>query len=233
MITLYPYETLGQADYGWLQARYHFSFGDYRNPDRARFGILRVINDDIVRPGSGFDTHQHRDMEIITYVRAGAITHRDNTGNKGRTESGDVQVMSAGSGIAHSEHNHEKVETSLYQIWIIPREKNVKPRWEARAFPKTPVKDALPLLVSGRKEDKDKDALMIHADASIYGGRLAAGTTITQPVKDQGYLLVSEGAVEIDGQPMKRGDGAEITGVQSVKITASEDSEILLIDVAP
>ena len=230
-ITIKPYETLGQADYGWLEARYHFSFGEYRDPARMGFGALRVVNDDIVRGGAGFDTHPHRDMEIITYVRSGAITHRDDKGNKGRTAAGDVQVMSAGTGIAHSEHNHEKDSTTLYQIWIYPREKGVTPRWDARAFPKAPVNDSLPLLVSGRKEDKAKDALMINADASLHGGRLTKGTTITQSVRDLGYLLVAEGQIEIDGQKMKRGDGAEITNAKTVTIKALEDAELLLIDV--
>ncbi|HRQ61527.1 MAG TPA: pirin family protein, partial [Alphaproteobacteria bacterium] len=125
MINVYPVETLGRADYGWLQAKYHFSFGDYRNGRRVHFGALRVINDDIVKAGNGFDPHPHNDMEIITFVREGAITHKDSQGNVGRTEAGDVQVMSAGSGITHSEYNNESVDTSLFQIWIFPREKGV------------------------------------------------------------------------------------------------------------
>jgi redox-sensitive bicupin YhaK (pirin superfamily) len=230
-IIVKPYESLGQADYGWLQARYHFSFGQYHDPSRMGFGALRVVNDDIVRGGTGFDTHPHRDMEIITYVRSGAITHRDDKGNQGRTEAGDVQVMSAGSGIAHSEHNEEDENTALYQIWIYPREKGVKPRWDAQTFPKAPVNDSLPLLVSGRAEDDGKGALLIHAYASVHGGRLTKGTTITQPVRDLGYLLVSEGSVEIDGQSLRRGDGAQISGADSVTIKALEDAELLLIDV--
>ena len=125
MIKVYPYEKLGNHDFGWLNARYHFSFARYYNPERTGFGKLLVINDDIVHAHSGFDTHPHADMEIITYVRAGAITHRDSTGNEGRTAAGDVQVMSAGTGIAHSEHNEEDEDTRLYQIWIAPREKGM------------------------------------------------------------------------------------------------------------
>ena len=145
MIKIHPYEKLGQHDYGWLKARYHFSFGDYYNPQRMGFGSLRVINDDVVQAGTGFPPHPHNDMEIITYVRRGAITHKDSLGNEGRTEAGDVQVMSAGTGIKHAEYNKEKEDTNLYQIWIEPREEGVAPRWDSAKFPKTPINDALPL----------------------------------------------------------------------------------------
>jgi redox-sensitive bicupin YhaK (pirin superfamily) len=232
MITIIPYKDLGHADYGWLNAHYHFSFGEYHNPARMGFGALRVINDDIVAPDTGFDTHPHKDMEIITYVRAGAITHKDSTGNIGRTEAGDVQVMSAGTGIQHSECNAEKIPTNLYQIWIIPREKGVAPRWDAKAFPKTPVNDSLALLVSGRKEDEGTDALLIHADAAIYGGRLNKSTTITQPLKALGYLLVSEGSITLEGQVLNKGDGAQIRDLKTLTITAETEAEIVLIDVA-
>jgi quercetin 2,3-dioxygenase len=232
MITVIPFKDLGAADYGWLNAHYHFSFGEYHDPARMGFGALRVINDDIVAPNTGFDTHPHKDMEIITYVRAGAITHKDSTGNEGRTEAGDVQVMSAGTGILHSEKNAEDVPTNLYQIWIIPREKGVKPRWDARTFPKTPVNDSLPLLVSGNEKDAAHGALFIHADAAIYGGRLAKGTSITQPLQALGYVLVSEGRVTIDGQTLSKGDGAKIKDLKSLTITAQDDAELVLIDVA-
>lgn len=232
MITIIPYKDLGHSDYGWLNAHYHFSFGEYHNPARMGFGALRVINDDIVAPDTGFDTHPHKDMEIITYVRTGAITHKDSTGNIGRTEAGDVQVMSAGTGIQHSERNAEKIPTNLYQIWIIPREKGVAPRWDAKAFPKTPVNDSLALLVSGRKEDEGTDALLIHADAAIYGGRLNKSTTITQPLKELGYLLVSEGSITLEGQVLNKGDGAQIRDLKALTITAETEAEIVLIDVA-
>jgi redox-sensitive bicupin YhaK (pirin superfamily) len=231
MITIYPYENLGHHDFGWLNARYHFSFGPYYNPDRKGFGDLRVINDDIVQPGSGFNTHPHADMEIITYVRKGAITHKDSRGNEGRTAAGDVQVMSAGTGIEHSEFNHETETATLYQIWIHPREKGVTPRWEARRFPREAVNDALTLLVSGRAADQGGDVLSIHADAAIYGGRLLAGAKITQPLAAQGYLLVSEGEIALNGETMKRGDGAEITGLDHIAIEALQESEVVLIDL--
>jgi redox-sensitive bicupin YhaK (pirin superfamily) len=161
-ITVYPYEKLGHADHGWLDARHHFSFASYWNPGRVQFGALRVVNDDKVAAGKGFGAHPHDNMEIITYVRQGAITHKDSLGNTGRTGAGDVQVMSAGTGVVHSEYNLEKEDTRLYQIWIMSNRENVEPRWEAREFPKAPVeKGPLPVLVSGREEDKNKGALFI------------------------------------------------------------------------
>lgn len=231
MITVYPYETLGRADHGWLQARYHFSFADYRNARRIRFGKLRVINDDIVKAGSGFDMHQHEDMEIITFVRSGAITHKDSKGNEGRTEAGNVQVMSAGSGIYHSEFNLESEDTTLYQIWIFPKEKGVQPRWDMATFSDRKAAGELPLLVSGRAEDEGKGALFIHQDASISGGRLDAGQELTQPIKDQAYMLISDGEIEILGEPLRKGDGLEITDQDSVTIKALTDAEVILIDV--
>lgn len=230
-ITVYPYAALGTADYGWLKARYHFSFANYHNPARTGFGVLRVINDDIVKAGAGFDTHPHRDMEIITYVRRGAISHRDSVGNEGRTAAGDVQVMSAGRGVYHSEYNHESEDTSLYQIWITPNERGVEPRWDARAFPKQEVKDQLPALVSGRAEHAQSGALFIYQDAAIYGGRLAAGTSVQQPIVHQAYLLVSDGEIEVMGTRMVAGDGAEVRQQPLLDIRAITPAEVVVIDV--
>ena len=232
MIKLYPYQSLGHEDHGWLDARHHFSFADYHNPDRDHFGVLRVVNDDRVAGNTGFGEHPHHDMEIITYVRQGAITHKDSLGNTGRTGAGDVQVMSAGTGVLHSEFNKENEDTRLYQIWIFPDQKGVAPRWEAREFPKTPVTEGpLSLLVSGRKEDSDKGALFIHQDAAIYGGRVPAGATIEQPIKHQAYVLASEGSFSINGTKLNQGDGAEITGDKTLSIKADTDAEIIVIDV--
>ncbi len=231
MITVYPYATLGRADHGWLNARHHFSFARYWNPSRTAFGTLRVINDDKVAAGMGFGTHPHDNMEIITYVRAGAITHKDSMGNVGRTAAGDVQVMSAGSGVAHSEQNLEREDTRLYQIWIEPNARDVAPRWDAKAFPKAPVTGALPVLVSGQPEHADSGALMIHQDAAIYGGTLKAGTTITQTIKHQAYILASVGSFMVNGTALNQGDGAEVTGDKRLTIHAETDAEILVIDV--
>jgi redox-sensitive bicupin YhaK (pirin superfamily) len=231
MLTVYPYATLGHANHGWLDARHHFSFAAYRNPARTGFGQLLVINDDRVAAGRGFATHPHDNMEIITYVRQGAITHKDSMGNTGRTEAGDVQVMSAGTGVLHSEHNHEQEETRLFQIWIRPQQRNVPPRWEARQFPKAPVSDGLAVLVSGMAEHAGSGALFIHQDAAIYGGRLAAGSELVQLVKHQAYVLVSHGQVRVNGVPMQQGDGAEATGEAQLSIRAEGDAEVLVIDV--
>jgi quercetin 2,3-dioxygenase len=230
MITVYPYEKLGHANHGWLDAHHHFSFARYWNPDRVEFGTLRVINDDKVAAGKGFEAHPHNNMEIITYVRQGAITHKDSMGNTGRTGAGDVQVMSAGTGVVHSEHNLENEDTRLYQIWIEPNEHNVAPRWKAKAFPKEPVSGQLSVLVSGQPQHAGKDALFIHQDAAIYGGRLTKGTKVGVPIKHQAYVLASVGNFTVNGISMKQGDGAEVTGEKLLSITAGSDAEVLVID---
>ena len=227
MFAHYRFETLGGANHGWLNAKHHFSFASYHDPEKMSFGELMVINDDIIQPHTGFDTHPHRDMEIITYVRRGAITHKDSTGNEGRTTAGNVQVMSAGTGISHSEFNHEDEETNIYQIWIMPRNKGITPRWDTAEFPYTPVTDTLPLLVSG-----DGTApLSIHQDARIYAGRLTAGTEVTHHISGQAYLLVSEGALTADGQLVQKGDGIAISGQDQLSLVSAEPCEILIIEV--
>ena len=231
MINVYPYETLGHASHGWLDARHHFSFSVYWNPKRTGFGELIVINDDKVAAGKGFGTHPHDNMEIITYVRKGAITHKDSLGNSGRPAAGDVQVMSAGTGVFHSEYNHESEDTTLYQIWIKPDKRNVEPRWEAREFPKIPSRAMLTPLASGRAEHTELGAAFIHQDAAIFGGNLVAGTTITQGVKHQAYVLVSRGEIIVNGVKLKQGDGAEITDEHALAIEAVTDAELLVIDV--
>lgn len=232
MIKIYPYESLGHANHGWLNARHHFSFASYYKRERMNFGVLRVINDDIIGAKSGFDTHPHNNMEIITYVRSGAITHKDSMGNIGKTEAGDVQVMSAGTGVFHSEYNLENEDTKLYQIWITPDKKNVVPRWEAKKFPKSFVQNnsELPVLVSGRNEDKNKNALFIHSDSAIYAGNIKAGSKVENKIKHQAYILASNGDFTVNDVVMKKGDGAEIVGEKVIKITAISDAEILIID---
>jgi len=231
MIRVYPRAQMGQANLGWLDSHFHFSFADYYNPARMGFGALRVINDDFIEPGTGFGMHPHRDMEIITFVRSGAISHRDSMGNAGRTTAGNVQVMSAGTGVLHSEHNRESEPTTMFQIWIIPRERGVKPRWEAANFSDRKATDTLPLLVSGRAEDAGKGALYIHQDASIHGGQLEQGQRLVQPIRDQAYVVISKGEVEVDGYVLREGDGAEITQATTVVLNAVSDAEVILIDV--
>lgn len=232
MIKLYPNETLGRYTNDWLDSRHHFSFGEYHNPARMRFGTLRVINDDVIKAGTGFDFHPHQDMEIITYVREGTILHRDSLGNNGRTLAGDVQVMSAGTGIVHAEYADPELETRIFQIWITPREKGVLPRWDSAQFPKGFASDTLPLLVSGRDKDRAQNPLFIHQDAAIYGGRLRAGQSILHtPFSAKAYLLASSGRLHVEGKELTQGDGAEITGQEPISITAITDSELLVIEV--
>jgi quercetin 2,3-dioxygenase len=231
MITVYPYEQLGHANHGWLDARHHFSFGRYYNPERSHFGVLRVINDDTIEAGRGFAAHPHDNMEIITYVREGAISHADNLGHEGSTVAGDVQVMSAGSGIVHAEKNAEPVTTKLYQIWIEPSKAQVTPRWEMRQFPKAPLNTHLSLLVSGQHEHEGQGAAFIHQDAAIYGGSLKAGTEIEQTVKHQAYILASEGEMIVNGATLHKGDGAEVSGHKTILIKAITDAQIIVIDV--
>jgi redox-sensitive bicupin YhaK (pirin superfamily) len=231
MITKHAYKDLGQHNYNWLKARYHFSFAEYYDPQRLGFGALRVINDDIISAGKGFGMHPHKDMEIITYVRKGAISHKDSMGNEGRTAAGSVQVMSAGSGIYHSEKNAESEDTKLYQIWIEPREMNVTPRWDSKDFPAAPVNDALALLVSGHEKDVQNGALYINQDAYIYGGVIQKDARITHKIHQQAYILLSKGAAEINGVLLEQGDGASLASAEDVTITAQQDTEILIIDV--
>ncbi len=224
---------LGRFRNDWLNARHHFSFGSYHDPAHMGFGPLRVINDDIVAAGRGFDPHPHRDMEIITYLRSGAITHTDNQGNVGRTGPGEVQVMSAGTGIVHGEHNKEAVEAKLFQIWIEPNKQGLTPRWEQRAFPTKAVEDggALTLLVSGLPEHADTDALRIDADAALYAGRLPKATQLVQPHSGRAYLLVSEGEVRLGEDALARGDAMMIEEAGPLTLGAEIDAELLLIDL--
>ena len=227
MLTHYPYETLGHANHGWLDARHHFSFASYQNSERQQFGVLRVINDDLILAGKGFDTHPHKNMEIITYVRKGAITHQDSNGNIGRTIAGDVQVMSAGTGIRHSEFNLESEDTNIFQIWIEPNELEVKPRWDSHKFPDKPTDNALMLLVSGNGDAP----LSIHQDAYIYAGHLVEGTELTHPINCQAYILVSEGSLEIEDRVLNKGDGLEVTDLKAIGMKAISDAKVLVIDV--
>jgi redox-sensitive bicupin YhaK (pirin superfamily) len=196
------------------------------------WGSLRVWNDDTIAPKTGFPPHPHRDMEIITYVREGAITHKDNLGNEGRTEAGDVQVMSAGTGIAHSETNEEDITTKIFQIWIQPSRTGEKPAWGAKPFPKGERSGQFVVLASGFANDDD--ALPIRTDARVVGASLKAGESAEYPLgtKRRAYLVPASGAVEINGERVGARDGAAITDVDTLRVTALEDSEIVLVDAA-
>lgn len=233
MIELRPFESLGSANHGWLDANHHFSFASYHDPARVHWGNLRVWNDDSIAPGTGFPTHPHSDMEIITFVRKGAITHRDSMGNEGRTEAGDVQVMSAGTGVQHSEFNLEDEETTLFQIWIIPDQRGGEPNWGAKKFPRDERSGSFVALASGI--DGDSDALPIRADARVAGATLKAGETVTYEIGAASrhvYVVPATGRIEIDGIEARARDGVAITQLEQVSITALEDSEVVLVDAA-
>lgn len=231
MIELRPFTTLGGAHHGWLDAHHHFSFAQYHDPKRMHWGNLRVWNDDVIAPGTGFGQHPHRDMEIITYVREGAITHEDNLGNKGRTQAGDVQVMSAGTGIAHSEHNLEFTPTKIFQIWIIPDQTGDAPSWGAKPFPEG-QREGFVTLASGKKGDSE--SLRIRADARLVAANLKAGETAEYRL-DKGrraYLVPATGVIDVNGLRAQARDGVAVAEESVLRVTAIEDSEVVLVDVA-
>jgi quercetin 2,3-dioxygenase len=236
MIDVRRFETLGAMNIGWLDAHYHFSFADYHDPSRVNWGALRVWNDDTIKPGSGFQRHGHRDMEIITYVRKGAITHRDHLGNEGRTEAGDVQVMSAGTGILHEEHNLESADTQIFQLWILPKLASVKPAWASAKFPKSERAGKLVTLASGRPADgfgSDNDsALTIHQDAAVLGATLNAGQELRYPLDParRYYLVPAAGALTVNGYEVNARDGVAITAERELVVRANSASEFLMVD---
>ncbi|HET9511712.1 MAG TPA: pirin family protein [Sphingomonas sp.] len=227
-----PFETLGHANHGWLDARHHFSFANYYDPARMGWGAIRVWNDDAIAANSGFPPHPHRDMEIITYVRSGAITHQDSMGNKGRTGAGDVQVMSAGSGVRHSEYNLESEETRIFQIWIEPRTSGGAPSWGAKPFPKGDRSGSFQTLASGFADEIAAGALPIRAEARVLGATLKAGEALTYELGAgrYGYLVPATGALDIDGVAVATRDGAALVGGMTYTITAIDDAEIVLVD---
>jgi redox-sensitive bicupin YhaK (pirin superfamily) len=225
------FASLGHADHGWLDAHHHFSFADYHDPARMGWGAIRVWNDDSIAPRSGFPPHPHADMEIVTYVRTGAITHQDSMGNKGRTVAGDVQVMSAGTGVRHAEYNLEDETTTIFQIWIQPRARGGAPSWGTRPFPGEARAGQLAVLASGHEEDRE--ALRIRADARLLGGTLKAGERMTHESAPGRhiYLVPATGRITVDGETVEARDGvALIGGGCPVVITAIEDSEIVMVD---
>lgn len=230
MLELRPFAQLGGAQHGWLNAKHHFSFAQYYDPKRMHWGHLRVWNDDLIAAHSGFAPHPHQDMEIITYVRKGAITHEDSLGNKGRTEAGDVQVMSAGTGITHSEFNKEDEDTQLFQIWILPQTRGLAPSWGTRPFPKGQNSGHFVTLASGLG---DANALVIRANARLAAATLNAGEATQYPIaKDRKvYLVPAKGQVEVNGVLVNCGDGLAVSDETLLQFHATQDSEIVLVDV--
>jgi redox-sensitive bicupin YhaK (pirin superfamily) len=232
MITVRSKAELGGGDFGWLKALHHFAIGESGNPAHGPIGGLIVWNDDEIAPGTGFPMHSHRHVEIITYVREGAISHRDSLSNEGKTVAGDVQVMSAGTGITHAEFNDEDTTTKIFQIWIQPREYGGIPRWDSRSFPSADRAGKFVVLASGYPEDVD--ALAIRADARVLGASLAAGQCISYefPPGGKAYVVAVRGRLQINQLALDARDGASIQGEQSLQVTAFADTEIVMVVVA-
>jgi len=232
MIDLRSFDTLGGADHGWLNARHHFSFSGYQDPARMNWGALRVWDDDVIQPKTGFPPHPHQDMEIITYVLEGAISHQDSLGNEGRTAAGDVQVMSAGSGIRHAENNLEAEVTRLFQIWILPAQSGGAPSWGARPFPKGDRAGRFVPLASG--VPGDEEALPIRTPGRVLGATLRSGETLDYDLAPgrRAYLVPARGSVAVNGVTVGTRDGAAIADEPRLRITALEDAELVMVDTA-
>lgn len=230
MIDKRSFESLGGADHGWLKAKHHFSFADYYDPSRMGWGALRVWNDDEIAPNSGFPPHPHQNMEIITYVRQGAITHQDSMGNKGRTEAGDVQVMSAGTGITHAEYNLEDEATTLFQIWILPTRGGEQPGWGTRSFPRGERAGQLVVLASGYAQDDE--ALPIRTEARLVAGTLRAGQSVDYALGAgrKGFLVPASGRIAVNGVAANPRDGLAIADEETITITALDEAEVVLVD---
>ena len=231
MIDIRPFAGLGHADHGWLDARHHFSFADYHDPARMGWGAIRVWNDDTIAAQSGFPPHSHGDMEIVTFVRSGAITHQDSLGNTGRTGAGDVQVMSAGTGITHAEYNLEGEKTTLFQIWITPDRRGELPSWGQRAFPTADRSGKWVTLAAGDTANDDA-VLPIRADAKVLAARLGAGETLSyeaDPARHL-YLVAPTGRITVNGLAANPRDGIAVTGETRLEIRAEDDAELVLVD---
>lgn len=230
MIEVRPFAGLGHANHGWLDARHHFSFASYHDPARMGWGAIRVWNDDTIAPRSGFPPHPHNDMEIVTFVRTGAITHQDSLGNKGRTAAGDVQVMSAGTGIVHAEYNLEDEATTLFQIWILPDRAGEAPGWGRREFPRGARAGRWEVVASGTPEQDQ--SLSIRADAKVAAATLSAGQQAiwaTDPAR-RVYMVAPVGSIRVNGVAAEARDGVAITGEAAVTVEAVTDAEVVLVD---
>ncbi|QJI36620.1 pirin family protein [Pseudomonas sp. ADAK13] len=220
---------LGGGDYGWLKARHHFKVTPDGNPAHRPLGALVVWNDDLIAPDSGFPMHGHENMEIVSYVLEGSVSHRDSAGGQGRTEAGDVQVMSAGTGIRHEERNAQGVPLRLFQIWLRPRENGGVPRWGSRPFPKAGRAGQWAVLASGMPDDQG--ALQICADARVLGATLKAGQRLNYSMTGQGYLVPTLGAVTVNGATVEAGDGVAMTQERVLAVEAIDDTEVILVEV--
>jgi redox-sensitive bicupin YhaK (pirin superfamily) len=222
----------GHFDHGWLDTRHTFSFADYQDPEHMGFRVLRVLNEDRVKPGQGFGRHGHRDMEIISYVLEGALAHEDSSGGGGVLRPGDVQRMSAGTGITHSEFNGSKTEpVHFLQIWILPGEKGIAPSYEQKLFPADERKGRLRLVAS---PDASDGSLAIHQDARVHAAIVGRGETVTHRLAKgrHAWVQVARGAVDVNGTPLEAGDGAAVSGEHEVKIGGrGAEAELLVLDL--
>jgi quercetin 2,3-dioxygenase len=232
MIAIRKSNDRGHADHGWLNTRFTFSFADYYDPEHIHFRTLRVMNDDRIAGGGGFPTHPHRDMEIVTYVLEGALAHKDSMGNGSVIRPGDVQYMSAGTGVAHSEFNASETEpTHLYQIWMFPDKKNYTPTYGQKHFSEADKRGKLRLVVSPDGRD---GSVKIRQDNELYATVLARGETVKHVLKPErhAYVQVARGSVTLNGQTLETGDGAAISAEKSLELTGVKDAEVLLFDLA-
>lgn len=230
MIDIRPFAGLAHRDHGWLDTRFHFSFADYHDPERMGWGQIRVWNDDKIAPQSGFPPHSHGDVEIVTFVRTGAITHKDSLGNMGRTGAGDVQVMSASTGVTHAEYNVEDEDTTIFQIWIVPDRTGEEPDWGMREFPRSERAGRWEIVASGEPE---KDAsLPIRSDARILAATLPAGECVTYEATPSWhqYLVATGGRIRVNGAEANARDGIAITGEDAITVDALEDCELVMVD---
>ena len=230
MLTVRPARERGHADHGWLDSWHSFSFADYYDPSHMGYSVLRVINDDRIAKGGGFGAHPHRDMEIVTYILDGALAHRDSMGNGSVIRPGDVQRMSAGSGVVHSEANANEGETRLLQIWMLPAQRGGAPGYEQIHFEDTDLRDRLRLVASADGRD---GSVRIQQDASIYAARLSASAKVQHSFFPgrKGYLQVAKGELRLNGTHLKEGDGAMLEQEATLELTAVRDAEALLFDL--
>ncbi|MEP0987620.1 pirin family protein [Ekhidna sp.] len=221
----------GNADFGWLKSKHSFSFGQYYNPERIHFGMLRVLNDDIVAGGAGFPTHPHDNMEIVSIPLKGALAHRDSTGTEKIIQTGEVQIMSAGSGLTHSEYNASKdEEVNFLQVWVLPKEKDINPRYDQKQFDSQNRQNAFQTVVA----PDDPHAVWINQDAWFSLSDLASGNTITYSMKQHGngvYIFVINGQIEVADNRLSKRDAIGISNAELVSIAATEDAELLVIEV--
>lgn len=225
--------TRGVANHGWLKSRHTFSFGSYFNPNQVGFSDLRVINDDRVDAGEGFGTHPHRDMEIFSYVLEGALAHKDSMGTGSVIRPGDVQMMSAGSGVSHSEFNGSQDEpVHFLQIWIVPNERNAPPRYQQRNFGDAEKRGQLRLIIS---PDGARESLQVRQDVRVYAGLFQGTETATfeLPAQRYAYVHIARGEVELNGKPLREGDGVRVRESQALTFANGKDSEVLLFDLRP